>query len=113
MLGDRWIPNYPTNKVLHPNHDLLGEMAVSKLINPEINVWRSEFIHSNFHRDDAKAICRIHLSRRQVVDSIIWSYNKNGNFSVKPAYKVARKIQREDRAESSTSSAGKKVWHAL
>ena len=87
MLGDRWIPNYPTNKVLHPNHDLLGEMAVSDLINPEINVWRSEFIHSNFHRDDAEAICRIHLSRRQVADSIIWSYNNNGNFSVKSAYR--------------------------
>ena len=57
VLGDRWIPNYPTNKVLHPNHDLLGEKAVSELINPEINVWRSEFIHSNFHRDDAEAIC--------------------------------------------------------
>ena len=57
VLWDRWIPNYPTNKVLHPNHDLLGEMAVSELINPEINVWRSEFIHSNFHRDDAEAIC--------------------------------------------------------
>ena len=56
-LGDRWIPNCPTNKVLHPNHDLLGEMAVSELINSEINVWRSEFIHSNFHRDDAEAIC--------------------------------------------------------
>ena len=57
VLRDRWIPNYRTNKVLHPNHDLLGEMAISDLINSEINVWRSEFIHSNFHRDDAKAIC--------------------------------------------------------
>ena len=113
VLGDRWIPNYPTNKVLHPNHDLLGEMAVSDLINPEINVWRSEFIHSNFHQDDAEAICRIHLSRRQVADSIIWSYNNNGNFSVKSAYRVARRIQREDRAGSSTSSAYTKIWKVL
>ena len=110
VLGDRWIPNYPTNKVLHPNHDLLGEMAVSDLINPEINVWRSEFIHSNFHQDDAEAICRIHLSRRQVADSIIWSYNNNGNFSVKSAYRVSRRIQGEDRARSSTDSAYTKIW---
>ena len=113
VIGNRWIPNHPTNKVLHSNHDLLDEMVVSELINLEIHVWRSELIHSIFHRDDAEAMCRIQLSRRHVADSIIWSYNKNGNFSVKPAYKVARKIQREDRAESSTSSAGKKVWHAL
>ena len=62
VLRDRWIPNYPINKVLHPNHDLLGGMVVSDLINSEINVWRSEFIHSNFHQDDVEAICRIHLS---------------------------------------------------
>ena len=113
MLGDRWIPNYPTNKVLHPNHDLLGEKAVSELINPEINVWRSEFIHSNFHRDDIEAICRIHLSRRQVADSIIWSYNNNENFSVKSAYRVARRLQGEDTAGSSTSSAYTKIWKVL
>ncbi|KAL0001361.1 hypothetical protein SO802_015142 [Lithocarpus litseifolius] len=91
--------------VLHPNHDLLDEMAVSELINPETHVWRTELIHLSFHPDDAEAICRIQLSRRQVADSIIWSYNKNGNFSVKSAYKVARKIQGEVRAESSASTA--------
>ncbi|XP_023924015.1 uncharacterized protein LOC112035419 [Quercus suber] len=62
-------------------------MAVSDLINQEIHEWRIELIYSIFHRDDAEAICRVQLSRRQVADSIIWSYNKNGNFSVKSAYK--------------------------
>ena len=71
VLGDRWIPNHPTNKVLHPNHDLLGEMAVLDLINLKIHVCRSELIHSIFHRDDAEAICRIQLSRRHMVDFII------------------------------------------
>ena len=47
VIGGRWIPNHPTNKVLHPNHNLLDEMAVSELINPKIHVWRSELIHSN------------------------------------------------------------------
>ena len=41
------------------------------------------------------------------------SYNKNENFSVKSACKVARRIQGEDRAESLASSAGKKIWQAL
>ena len=94
VVGDRWIPNHPTNKVLHPNHELLDEIAVSELINLEILAWKSELIISIFHRDDAEAICKIQLSQRHVVDSIIWSYNKNGNFSIKLAYKVARKIQR-------------------
>ena len=29
VLGDRWIPNHPTNKVLHPIHDHFDELAVS------------------------------------------------------------------------------------
>ena len=62
VIGDRWIPNHPTNKVLHPNHELLDEMAVSELINLEIHAWRSELITSIFHQDDAEVIFRIQLS---------------------------------------------------
>ena len=31
VLGDKWIPNHPTNKVLHPNNELVDGMAVSEL----------------------------------------------------------------------------------
>ena len=64
---------------------------------------------STFHREDAEAICRIPLSRRNVSDSITWIYNTNGNFTVKLAYKVARKIQRGgDRAGISSGYVGKR-----
>ena len=43
-----------------------------------------------FHREDAKAICRIPLSQRTVLDSIFWLHNRSGNFSVKSAYRLAR-----------------------
>ena len=48
-----------------------------------------------------------------MANSIIWSYNNNENFFVKSAYRVARRIQGEDRAGSSTSSANMKIWHVL
>ena len=48
-----------------------------------------------------------------MADSIIWSYNNNENFSVKLAYRVARRLQGEDRAGSSTSSAYTKIWKVL
>ena len=38
VLGDKWIPNYPTNKVLLPIHELVDEMVVSKLINLKLHV---------------------------------------------------------------------------
>ena len=114
VVGDKWIPNYPTNKVLHPIHELVDELAVSELIDLELHVWRGDLIMTLFHRDDAAAITKIPLSRRVVSDSIIWLHNKNGMFLVKSAYKVARRMRGEgSRAESSGGCVGKLVWPVL
>ena len=48
VLGNKWIPNHPTNKVLHPLNELVDEMAISELIDPEVHVWRSDLIVSLF-----------------------------------------------------------------
>ena len=69
---------------------------------------------ANFHCDDADAICRIPLSRRSVMDSIVWLHNKKGVYSVKFGYHVARQIIRDgDVAESSSSPTGQFVWAKL
>ena len=114
VLGDKWIPNHPTNKVLHPPNELVDEMAVSELIDPEVHVWRSDLIMSLFHREDADAITKIPLSRRVVLDSISWLHNKNGKFTIKSTYKVARKMRGNgNRAESSGGCVGKLIWPGL
>ncbi|KAK9993463.1 hypothetical protein SO802_023166 [Lithocarpus litseifolius] len=95
VLKDKWIPYFPTNKVLVPIHGNLGELMVCDLINPELNIWRYEDIRSIFHKDKADAICQIPLSRRNVADSIFWQYNPRGVFTVKSAYHVARRILTE------------------
>ena len=90
IIGDRWIPNHPTNKIMHPRHELVEDLAISDLIDSELHAWRRDMIMAMFHREDAETICRIPLSRRFVRDSIIWLHNKKGKFSVKFAYKLAR-----------------------
>ena len=109
VVWDRWIPNHPTNKIIHPRHELVGDLAVSKLIDSKLHAWRSDMIMTMFHKEDVEAICRIPLSRRSIPDSIIWLHNKNGKFSVKSAYKLARRTQfHGDRAEASSGCARKK-----
>ena len=84
-------------------------MVVAELIDPELHVWRSEFILDMFEQVDAEAICRIHLSR-QDVDILIWLHHKKGLFTVKFAYKVAREVLHGGNlAESSRGCVGKEV----
>ena len=64
VAKDRWIPNYPTNKVLHPPLDEEWEWRVANLIDWSTHEWNRELIAANFHRDDMEAILRIPLSRR-------------------------------------------------
>ena len=83
-------------------------MTVTKLIDPELHAWRSEFIMDTFEQEDVEGICRIQLSRRDVEDIIIWLHHKTGLFTVKSAYKVARKVlQGENIVESSRGCVGR------
>ena len=94
VLGDKRIPNYPTNSIIHSAKEDIKDALVSDLINQELHLWRSDFIMEMFEKEDAKAICRIPLSRRYVEDSIVWLPNKKRMFIVKFAYKVTRELMR-------------------
>ena len=83
VLGDKWIPNYPSNSIIHSAKEDLRDALVSKLINQELHLWRSDFIMEVFEKEDVEAICRIPLSRRYVEDSIVWLPNKKRMFTVK------------------------------
>ena len=72
VLKDRWIPNYPTNRILPLVHEDVEGMMVADLINSELHIRRIEEVMANFHREEAEAICQIPLSRRDVHDNIIW-----------------------------------------
>ena len=113
-LKDKWLPNFPTNKVLNPIQENWGELMVCELINLELNIWRYEDIRTIFHRNEANAICQIPLSRRYVVDTIFWLHNPRGVFTVKFAYHVARRLLTNTaRVGSSRGCVTKKVWVAI
>ena len=90
------------------------EVWVSSLINQDLHVWRQDFIMAHFNREEEEAMCDIPLSRRQVSDSVYWKHNKDGIFTVKSAYKVAKAILKKvNWAESSSSSGGSRVWATI
>ncbi|XP_023906045.1 uncharacterized protein LOC112017822 [Quercus suber] len=113
-LKDRWLPNFPTNKVLNLVQGNLGEMKVADLINPELNLWKHEDIRAIFHADEVEAICQIPLSRRNVPDSVFWLHNSRGMFSVKSAYHVVRRLLIDaNRGGTSMEGAVNNTWKAI
>ena len=87
---------------------------MSELIDSISHYWRCDVIMSSFHREDAKAICKIHLSHRQVPYSMVWLHNRKGVYSIKFGYYTARKVMRKkDWVESSRGPSGLQIWKKL
>lgn len=78
---DKWIPNHSSSRVLYLAIVEDEDWRVNELIVSDLNWWNRELIISRFHREDAKAICRIPLSHRQVSDSKFWLHTKDGVYS--------------------------------
>ena len=76
VLLDRWIPNHPTNGVIHLPGEEEWEWCVSELIDPDLKWWRRELIIEKFHKDDADVILRIPLSHRHTLDAVVLQHNK-------------------------------------
>ena len=51
----------------------------------------------NFNKEDAEAILRVPFSGRYIPDSLFWLNNKNGEYSMKLGYHVARQLAREEK----------------
>lgn len=104
---NKWIPNNPSNMVLHPIAEKVEDCMVSKLIDPDLHYWRRDFIMERFLINDVNAICKIPLSQRRAMDSVVWLHTKNGVYSVRSSYQKARKVMTTVTwAESSSSAEG-------
>ena len=115
VMADKWIPNHVTNRVLHPPVEEEWEWRVSDLIDWRTNTWDRVMVEANFHSFDVEAILRIPLSRRYVPDMVFWLHTKDGDYSVKSGYHIARLLAKQDAdlGESSREVMGSSIWAKL
>ena len=114
VLRDAWIPNYPTNKVLHPARNVQEDCMVVDLIDSDTRWWDREFIMQHFNREDGEPILHVPLSERVIFDSIVWTFSKSGEYIVRFGYHVARQLQKEaDWVKCSIRAVGGAVWKVL
>ena len=89
---------------------------VSTLIDHDTKRWRRDRLERIFLPFEVETILNIPINYHAQEDQFIWVGNKNGTFTVKSAYYVARKIlEGNSRGESSIGDMRaplwKKMWH--
>ena len=113
-LRDAWIPNYPTNKVLHLAHNVEEDCMVADLIDPDTGWWDREFVMQHFNWEDGEAILHVPLSRRVINDALFWTFTKLRDYTMRSGYHVAQQVQKEANwVECSNGVVRGVVWKVL
>ncbi|KAH9763516.1 reverse transcriptase domain-containing protein [Citrus sinensis] len=104
-----WIPRPSTFKpISSPN--LPKEASVAELIDDN-NCWKEELIYQHFGKDDAEIIVHIPLPRQQNGDTLIWHYDKRGNYLVRSGYQLA--LKKKHQHIPSCSNQNPSQWNII
>ncbi|XP_048605821.1 uncharacterized mitochondrial protein AtMg00310-like [Brassica napus] len=89
---DPWIPTtharpaVPVAPIIHPN------MRVSDLINQGTKEWDVGLLENYVNLDDIPLIRSLAISSTHRRDTFCWNYTRNGQYTVKSGYWVARNL---------------------
>lgn len=103
-----WLSNllpYSSAPPLSINPDYRNFTFVSELIDEQHGTWNIALLNNLFCPEDVVKIRTIHLNLH-CEDNIKWARTKDGNFSIKSAYKVYT----NDFSSAEESAFSKKVW---
>lgn len=106
IWADKWLPSKTNQKVLSPRTILPPEARVADLMDfssPQ-PWWKNILIDTIFYPFEASIIKAIPLSFRRPNDSLIWTRNKFGEFSVQSAYYLQIEIDRNSKGNQASSS---------
>jgi hypothetical protein len=87
---DRWLPNSKNFANSASGAVINQDARVSELLNLENIWWKIDVVHNMFNEEEAREICGIVVCPRTRSDQLVWAGEKNGKFSVKSAYHMAK-----------------------
>jgi ribonuclease HI len=114
ITSDNWIPDRPAY-MLRPVKEIPGVATVHCLIDAQSRSWIPETVNAFFDEGTADQIMQVQISK-DGADFIRWPHTKNGMYSVRSAYNLARTdsffVSRSKQGGGSSSSAAneEKQW---
>ena len=105
ILRHNWIPRQEGMTIMSlKNRSRIR--WVNQLIIPNTNEWNRPLIHSLFYEFDALEICKIRIPSSPVGDVLAWNHEKDGNFTLRSAYKLGLNLKNGTGWEESSHSHG-------
>lgn len=113
IWGDRWLPTKITHKIQSPPHILGATAKVCELIDSATNWWNIPPVETVFNPEEARIICGMTICPRTQKDQLIWGANKQGPFTVRSAYHLAKEVRRRTEGSTSTSTNMHQIWKRI
>jgi hypothetical protein len=108
IMSDHWIPERPPY-MLKPLESIPSTATVHCLIDEEDGSWVQETVSAFFDKETADLILQVPISRHGGDDFVRWPHTKDGIYSVRSAYNMARAdkffVAQSKRGRGSSSSA--------
>ncbi|KAK2645797.1 hypothetical protein Ddye_020992 [Dipteronia dyeriana] len=111
IYKDRWIPRLSAFKIISPQ--VLGEWPMVNDLKDQEGLWDVSLIRQSFSMEEADAILSLPSSRSVIQDSLLWHFDKSGNYSVQSGYKLAlaKDLNPSCSGLNSSVSWWKFLWH--
>lgn len=111
VLGYPWIPNQPFLTHPSPSSLVLQDIHVVRDLFAEDGLgWNHNLIAHVFSPQVASKITSIPISSTTQSDCVRWTYTKDGAYSVKSGYWIARKLKDASSSNSSSASSSRDNW---
>ncbi|XP_059458269.1 uncharacterized protein LOC132187853 [Corylus avellana] len=110
---DRWLPNKGSHKVQSPIHILPRDATVSALLNSDTRWWDTDLVHNVFNEEEAREICGMVVCPNTRSDRLVWAGEKNGVFTVRSAYHLAKALGLREEGSCSEDTRLKRVWKGI
>ncbi|KAK6125261.1 hypothetical protein DH2020_041005 [Rehmannia glutinosa] len=83
---------------------------VRDLIIPELGVWDENLLNLLFNPVDVRAIRSIPLCTNRRKDKLVWHHSKDGKYTVKSGYKVAKVLKDDETRSPASSGNNSNLW---
>jgi hypothetical protein len=110
---DKWVLAAPGGYLQSPEGVLARNAKVCELLNTNTNWWNTPLISEIFTAEEAELICGMAVSPRTGEDSLIWRCTKNGEFTVRSAYHLAKDKFEVDKGSCSNRDSNRLLWKAI